>query len=206
MIYYHKTDIENVSSILEKGLIVNHDGTFKGRIYLCRYPDMDMGLGRALFQVEIPDDDPELNDSYIPYVVETSIGLDRTFLAVLSYAFTEEKLEDGSERVLMKIPPFLAPIKAAVLPLVKKDGLPEKAMEIFDSLKNDYMCFYEEKDSIGKRYRRQDAIGTPYCITVDHQTISDNTVTIRERDSMKQDRIGIDKISGIISERLSSNR
>jgi len=136
-------------------------------------------------------------------VVETSIGLDRTFLAVLTYAYTEEKLEDGSERVVMKIPPFLAPVKAAILPLVKKDGLPEKAIEIFNSLKTDYMCFYEEKDSIGKRYRRQDAIGTPYCITVDHQTLEDNTVTIRERDSMKQDRIGIDKISTIISERLA---
>ena len=106
----------------------------------------------------------------------------------------------------MKIPPFLSPIKTAVLPLIKKDGLPEKAMEIFDSLKNDYMCFYEEKDSIGKRYRRQDAIGTPYCITVDHQTKEDNTVTIRERDTMKQDRVKIDKISGIISDRLKSNK
>ena len=150
--------------------------------------------------------DPELNDSYVPYVVETSIGLDRTFLAVLSYAYTEEKLEDGSERVVLKIPPFLAPIKAAVLPLVKKDGLPEKALEIFNGLKHDYMCFYEEKDSIGKRYRRQDAIGTPYCITVDHKTLEDNTVTIRERDTMKQERVGIDKISDIIGARLKENR
>jgi len=149
--------------------------------------------------------DPEINDSYIPYVVETSIGLDRTFLAVLSNAYTEEKLEDGSERVVMKIPPFLAPIKAAVLPLVKKDGLPEKAMEIFDKLKYDYMCFYEEKDSIGRRYRRQDAIGTPYCFTIDHQTLEDNTVTIRERDSMKQDRIGIDKIDSTIANRLKES-
>lgn len=146
--------------------------------------------------------DPELNESYIPYVIETSIGLDRTFLAVLSNAYTEEKLEDGSERVVMKIPPFLAPIKAAVLPLVAKDGLPEKAREIMDSLKFEYMCQYEEKDSIGRRYRRQDAIGTPYAITVDHQTLEDGTVTIRERDSMKQDRIGIEKISSIIANRL----
>ena len=138
--------------------------------------------------------------------METSIGLDRTFLAVLSYAYTEEKLEDGSERVVLKIPPFLAPIKAAVLPLVKKDGLPEKALEIFNGLKHDYMCFYEEKDSIGKRYRRQDAIGTPYCITVDHKTLEDNTVTIRERDTMKQERVGIDKISDIIGARLKENR
>jgi glycyl-tRNA synthetase len=168
--------------------------------------DFDLASHQKFSGKKIQYFDPELNESYVPYVVETSIGLDRTFLAVLSYAFQEEKLEDGSERVVMKFPPFLAPIKAAVLPLVKKDGLPEKALEIFDKLKYDYMCFYEEKDSIGKRYRRQDAIGTPYCITVDHQTLEDNTVTIRERDSMKQDRIGIDKISEIISNRLKSNK
>ena len=105
----------------------------------------------------------------------------------------------------MKIPPFLAPKKAAILPLVAKDGLPDKAREIMDSLKYDYMCQYEEKDSIGRRYRRQDAIGTPYCITVDHQTLDDNTVTIRERDTMQQDRIPIDNIKDIISEKLKLN-
>ena len=146
--------------------------------------------------------DTEQNQGFVPYVIETSIGLDRTFLAVLSYSYHEEKLEDGTERVVLNIPPFLAPVKAAVLPLVKKDGLPEKALEIFDSLKYDYMCQYDEKDSIGRRYRRQDAIGTPYCITVDHQTLEDNTVTIRERDSMKQDRIDIGGIAGIIANRL----
>ena len=147
--------------------------------------------------------DPELNQNYVPYVVETSIGLDRTFLAVISYAYTEEQLEDGSERVVMKIPPMLAPIKAAILPLVKKDGMPEKAREIMDRLKYDYMCQYDEKDAIGRRYRRQDAIGTPYCITVDHQTLEDNTVTIRERDSMQQDRISIPEISEIIRKRIN---
>ncbi len=147
--------------------------------------------------------DPELNQNYVPYVVETSIGLDRTFLAVISYAYTEEQLEDGSERVVMKIPPMLAPIKAAILPLVKKDGMPEKAREIMDRLKYDYMCQYDEKDAIGRRYRRQDAIGTPYCITVDHQTLEDNTVTIRERDSMQQDRISIEEISEIIRKRIN---
>jgi len=146
--------------------------------------------------------DPEINESYVPYVVETSIGLDRTFLAVLSHSYNEETLEDGSVRVVMNIPPFLAPIKAAVLPLTKKDGLPEKAREIMEVLKYDFMCQYDEKDAIGKRYRRQDAIGTPYCITIDHQTLDDNTVTIRERDSMKQDRIAIDKISDVIRNRL----
>jgi len=146
--------------------------------------------------------DSEINESYVPYVVETSIGLDRMFLALMSYAYTEEKLKDGSERVVMKLPPFLAPFKIAVFPLTKKDGLPEKARKIMDGLKSDFMCFYEEKDTIGKRYRRHDAIGTPYCVTVDHQTLTDNTVTIRERDSMKQERIAIDKIAGIVFERL----
>jgi glycyl-tRNA synthetase len=146
--------------------------------------------------------DPEINQSYVPYVIETSIGLDRMFLAMMSHAYTEEKLDDGSERVVMKLPPFLAPYKVAVFPLTKKDGLPEKAREIMDGLKFDYNCFYEEKDAIGKRYRRQDAIGTPYCITVDHQTLEDNTVTIRERDTMKQERIPIEKISGIVGEKL----
>jgi len=146
--------------------------------------------------------DNETNESYVPYVIETSIGLDRMFLAVLSYAFTEEKLEDGSERIVLKIPPVLAPIKAAVFPLTKKDGLPDKAREIMDKLKYNFNCHYEEKDTIGKRYRRHDAIGTPYCITVDHQTLEDNTVTIRERDSMKQDRVPIDKLSSIINDRI----
>jgi glycyl-tRNA synthetase len=150
--------------------------------------------------------DSELNESYVPYVVETSIGLDRTFLAVLSHAYTEEKLEDGSERVVLRLPPVLAPVKAAVLPLVAKDGLPDKAREIMDILKYDFMCQYEEKDSIGRRYRRHDAIGTPYCITIDHQTLEDNTVTIRERDTMKQERISTDKIPAIIAERIRLNK
>lgn len=147
--------------------------------------------------------DSELNESYVPYVVETSIGLDRTFLAILSTAYTEEKLEDGSERVVLKIPAFLAPVKAAVLPLTKKDGLPEKAREIIDHLKFDFNCQYDEKDSIGKRYRRQDAIGTPYSITVDHQTLEDNTVTIRDRDTMLQERIVITEIEGILKGKVN---
>jgi glycyl-tRNA synthetase len=147
--------------------------------------------------------DNEDNESYVPYVVETSIGLDRMFLAVLSSSFNEEKLEDGSDRVVLNIPPALAPTKAAVLPLVKKDGLPEKAREIMKALQYDHICAYEEKDSIGKRYRRQDAIGTPYCITVDHQTLDDNTVTIRERDTMSQERVAIDELPRIIGEKVS---
>ena len=127
-------------------------------------------------------------------MVETSIGLDRMFLAILTSAYVEEKLEDGSERVVLRFPPALAPTKAAVLPLLKKDGLPEKAREIIDELKFDFTVQYDEKDAIGRRYRRQDAIGTPFCITIDHQTLEDNTVTIRERDSMKQERVAVDQV------------
>jgi len=147
--------------------------------------------------------DSEENKNYIPYVVETSVGLDRMFLSVLASSYTEEKLEDGSDRVVLKIPAPLAPNKVAILPLMKKDGLPEKAKEIMDLLKFDFRCFYEEKDAIGKRYRRQDAIGTPYCITIDHQTLEDNTVTIRDRDTMKQERVAIDKVKSIIQDSVS---
>ena len=147
--------------------------------------------------------DPELNESYIPYVVETSIGLDRMFLAILSKSFRLEKLEDGTERHVLNIPPALAPYKVAVMPLVKKDGLPEMARKIIDGLKFDFNCQYDEKDSIGKRYRRQDAIGTPYSVTVDHQSLEDNTVTIRDRDTMKQERIEIFRLNAIIAEKVS---
>jgi glycyl-tRNA synthetase len=146
--------------------------------------------------------DPELNQSYVPYVIETSIGLDRLFLAVLSKSYSEEQLEDGTSRVVLNISPFIAPIKAAIFPLTKKDGLPEKAREIMDVLKYDFACMYEEKDAIGKRYRRQDAIGTPFCITVDHQTLEDNTVTIRYRDTMQQERVAVDKLNSIIEEKV----
>jgi glycyl-tRNA synthetase len=147
--------------------------------------------------------DPELNQSYTPYVIETSIGLDRMFLAIMASSLKEEKLEDGSERVVLSIPAALAPIKVAVFPLMGKDGMPEKAMEIMNMLKFDYNVTYEEKDNIGKRYRRQDAIGTPYCITVDQQSLEDNTVTIRDRDTMKQDRVAIDAIPNLIAEKVS---
>ena len=127
--------------------------------------------------------------NYIPYVIETSIGLDRLFLATLCASFVEEEVgEEGKKeiRTVLKLPAILAPVKVAIFPLTKKDGLPEVAEKIIDELKFDYNCFYEEKDAIGKRYRRQDAIGTPYCITVDHDTLVDQTVTIRYRDTMKQ--------------------
>jgi len=147
--------------------------------------------------------DSEIEKSYVPYVIETSIGLDRMFLTILSNSFKEEELENGESRVVLKIPSFLAPIKAAVLPLTKKDGMPQKAREIMQKLQSNFNCQYEEKDSIGKRYRRQDAIGTPYCITVDHQTLEDNTVTLRDRDAMSQCRVDIQKLNSIISEKVN---
>ena len=148
--------------------------------------------------------DPEINESYVPYVVETSIGLDRMFLTILSYSYQEEEV-NGENRLVLSIPPMLSPVKAAILPLTKKDGLPEKAKEILKSLKFDFNCHYEEKDSIGKRYRRQDAIGTPYCITVDHQSLEDNTVTLRDRDTMKQQRIDIEQLHSLISKKVQWN-
>ena len=152
--------------------------------------------------------DPEINQNYIPYVIETSIGLDRLFLTVFANSLVHEDLsteEKQDSRVVLKFHPAIAPVKAAVLPLTKKDGLPEKAREIMSKLKLDYNIQYDEKDAIGKRYRRQDAIGTPYCITVDHQSLEDNMVTIRHRDSMEQERVAIDDLSKIIGELVSWN-
>ena len=146
--------------------------------------------------------DPEKEESYVPYVVETSIGLDRMFLAVLSNALRVETLEDGSERTVMRIPAALAPVKLAVLPLIKKDGLPEKAREIMNLLKLDHSVQYDEKDAIGRRYRRQDAIGTPLCITIDHDTLEDNAVTLRDRDTMEQVRVPISELPARVAERV----
>jgi len=147
--------------------------------------------------------DHELNENYVPYVVETSIGLDRMFLAVFSHALKEETLADGSTRIVLRLPYFLAPIKAAVLPLVKKDGLPELAREIMDELKFDFMMQYDEKDAIGRRYRRQDALGTPICITIDHDSLADSTVTIRHRDSMQQNRVAISELKSILASHVN---
>ena len=171
--------------------------------------DFDLNAHEKFSGKKLQYFDSELNKNYVPYVIETSIGLDRMFLAVLAASFEVEKLsssnneEEGNERVVLRIPAALAPVKAAVFPLVKKDGLPEKAMEIFNQLKQICRCYYEEKDTIGKRYRRQDAIGTPFCITVDHESLKDNCVTLRHRDSMQQERISIDKIFHIIEEKTS---
>ena len=147
--------------------------------------------------------DPELNESYVPYVIETSIGVDRMFLQVMSAAYTEQTLEGGDSRVVLKFPPALAPVKVAVLPLVKKDGMPEVAQKIVDLLKYDYNVVYDEKDSVGKRYRRQDAVGTPFCVTVDGQTLEDGTVTIRHRDTMAQERVKIESLHAMVDEECS---
>ncbi|WP_348661391.1 glycine--tRNA ligase [uncultured Olleya sp.] len=146
--------------------------------------------------------DHEDNASYTPYVLETSIGLDRMFLAVFSNSLMDETLEDGSVRTVLKLPAVLAPVKAAVFPLVKKDGLPEIAKQIIEDLKWDFNVFYDEKDAVGKRYRRQDANGTPFCITVDHETIETNTVTIRHRDTMEQKRVAISELKDIIKKEV----
>lgn len=147
--------------------------------------------------------DPEIGESYVPYVVETSIGVDRMFLSIMCGSYEEESLNDTDSRVVLHLPAALAPVKLAVLPLLKKDGLDDKAREIMNELKFDFNCQIDEKDSIGKRYRRQDAIGTPFCVTVDHQTLEDNTLTIRDRDTMKQDRVDISNLYKIISEATS---
>lgn len=150
--------------------------------------------------------DPEINQNYVPYVVETSIGLDRMFLLLLFHCLQEETVVNGDKtdaRTVLRLPNVLAPVKLAVFPLVKKDGLPEKAREIINMLKFDYTCSYEEKDAIGKRYRRQDAIGTPFCVTVDYESMDDNTVTLRYRDSMEQKRVAIADLPGILAEEIS---
>jgi glycyl-tRNA synthetase len=144
--------------------------------------------------------DHETNSSYVPYVLETSIGLDRMFLAVFSNSLKDETLDDGSVRTVLSLPPVLAPTKAAVLPLIKRDGLPEIAREIIEDLKWDFNVIYDEKDAVGRRYRRQDAAGTPFCITVDHDTLEDQTVTIRHRDTMEQKRVKIEELRDLIKQ------
>ena len=165
--------------------------------------DFDLGNHQKFSGKKIQYFDPELGENYVPYVVETSIGVDRMFLAVLSNSYKEEQLENGESRVVLSIPAPLAPVKVAVLPLVKKDGLPEIAREIMDELKYDFNCQYDEKDSIGKRYRRQDAIGTPFCITIDHDSLNDRCVTIRHRDTMEQQRVKIEDLHSIIANEVN---
>jgi glycine--tRNA ligase len=150
--------------------------------------------------------DPDENRSYVPYVLETSVGLDRLFLAIFSHSLQEEALEGGETRTVLRLPFVLAPTKVAVLPLVKKDGLPEIALDIFNDLRFDFNVAYDEKDAVGRRYRRQDAVGTPFCITVDHQTKEDNTVTIRHRDTMEQQRVPISALRELILKEVDMNQ
>ncbi len=167
--------------------------------------DFDLSQHQKFSGKKLTYFDTDINQHYVPYVVETSIGLDRAVMMVLSEAYKEEDLSsEGKEdsRVVLSIPPMLAPIKLAVLPLTKKDGLPEIARELIDQCKPHFKCFYEEKDSIGKRYRRQDAIGTPFCITIDHQTKEDQTVTIRYRDSMTQERIPLASVKDLVMDKI----
>jgi len=165
--------------------------------------DFDLSQHEKFSGKNIKYFDPEMGENYTPFVIETSIGVDRMFLSIMAGSYKEETLENGETRVLLQLPPALAPIKLAVLPLVKKDGLPELAKEIIDELKFEFRCQYDEKDSIGKRYRRQDAIGTPYCITVDFQSLEDQCVTIRHRDTMQQERVAISDLKAIISKGIS---
>ncbi|WP_159522088.1 glycine--tRNA ligase [Sunxiuqinia indica] len=169
--------------------------------------DFDLSQHQEFSGKKIQYYDPELGKSYVPFVVETSIGVDRMFLQIMSASYFEEELEAANgkkdTRVVLKLPAPLAPVKLAVMPLVKKDGLPEKAREIIDDLKFDFNCQYDEKDSIGKRYRRQDAVGTPFCVTVDHQTLEDQTVTIRYRDTMQQERLPIADLKEVVSSQVN---
>ena len=165
--------------------------------------DFDLGAHEKFSGRKLQYFDPERNENYTPYVVETSIGLDRMFLALLSHCLKDEVLEDGSERTVLSLPPALAPVKAAILPLMKKDGLGEYAEKIFEDLKYDFNLIYEEKDSIGKRYRRNDALGTPFCITIDHQSLEDHTVTLRDRDRMQQERVPAADLRRIIDEKVN---
>ena len=168
--------------------------------------DFDLGNHEKYAGKKLKYFDTERNENYVPFVVETSIGLDRMFLAVFSKALQEETLEDGSTRKVLKLPPVLAPTKLAVFPLVRKDGLPLIARKIVDSLKWDFTITYDEKDAVGRRYRRQDALGTPFCVTVDHQSKEDQTVTIRDRDSMSQERIAIDALGQLLNDKVSMSK
>ena len=166
--------------------------------------DYDLTQHAKFSGQELSYRDPVTNEKYVPHVVETSVGVDRTFLAVMTEAYTEEKMEDGSERVVMKFPKKLAPIKVAIFPLMKnKPELVEKARGIFDSLKMKWMCEFDDNGNVGKRYRRQDEIGTPFCVTVDFETLEDGAVTVRDRDTMQQERIKISELEEYINNKLS---
>ncbi len=168
--------------------------------------DFDLSRHQEFSKKKLTYFDTEENKHYVPYVIETSIGLDRTVMMVLSEAYTEEDLSEGDKkdsRVVMKFAPHLAPVKLGIFPLTKKDGLPELAHQIMDECRPHFKCIYEQNNAIGKRYRRQDAIGTPFCITIDHQTKEDGTVTIRHRDSMQQERISMDSVKSFVLDKIN---
>lgn len=165
--------------------------------------DFDLGSHEKFSGKKLQYFDHTTKTNFVPYVLETSIGLDRMFLAVLSNALQEEDLENGATRTVLKLPAVLAPTKAAILPLVKKDGLPELAQTIADELRWDHNIVYDEKDAVGRRYRRQDANGTPFCITVDHQSLEDQTVTVRHRDSMEQERVPINTVNALVTKAVA---
>lgn len=163
--------------------------------------DYDLSVHSNHSKVDMRYLDPETNEKYLPYVIEPSVGVDRLLLAVLCDAYNEETLEDNTTREVLKIHPFLAPYKVAVLPLVKKYHS-EKAMEVYNMLSKEFMTIYDESGNIGKRYRREDVIGTPYCVTIDEDTINNNTVTIRNRDTMMQETVKIDELINYISNKI----
>ncbi|MCX2680537.1 glycine--tRNA ligase [Galbibacter sp. EGI 63066] len=165
--------------------------------------DFDLSQHEEFSNKKLQYFDPEENKSYVPYVLETSIGLDRMFLAVFSNSLQEEELENGTTRTVLKLPAVLAPTKVAILPLVKKAGLPEIAKKIYEDLKWDFNITYDEKDAVGRRYRRQDAAGTPFCVTVDHDTLEDNTVTLRHRDTMEQKRVKIEELRDLVDQEVN---
>ena len=165
--------------------------------------DFDLSQHEKFSGKNIKYFDPQTNENYVPYVIETSIGVDRMFLSIMCHSYEEEKLDNGETRTVLRLPAALAPVKLCVMPLVKKDGLPEKAREIINNLRFHFNCQYDEKDSIGKRYRRQDAIGTPYCVTLDYDSLKDNTCTLRMRDTMEQKRVNIDDLQQLIEEEVS---
>ena len=168
--------------------------------------DFDLGNHQKLSGRNLQYFDPETGEKYTPYCVETSIGVDRMFLTVLSHAYTVEQLEGGDSRVVLRIPAPLAPVKVAVLPLLKTDErLTAKAREVLDLLKYDFACQYEEKDTIGRRYRRQDAIGTPFCVTIDHDSLEDGCVTVRDRDTMAQERVPVAELRALIDAKVNLN-
>ena len=165
--------------------------------------DYDLTQHSKFSGVDLSYRDPHTNEKYVPWIVETSVGLDRTFLAVITDAYTEETVAEGDIRTVLKFPKKLAPVQVAVFPLLKnKEELVEKAREVFNGLRKNYRVEFDDNGNVGKRYRRQDEIGTPYCITVDFDSLEDNTVTVRDRDTMEQSRISIDELSSFLTTNL----